>query len=45
MKNGTEKGQSYTLRAKIDYQAENGTMRDPVIYRYVDFPHNNWGQI
>ncbi|KYN04470.1 Bifunctional aminoacyl-tRNA synthetase, partial [Cyphomyrmex costatus] len=33
MKRGTEKGQEYCVRAKIDYQSTNGCMRDPTIYR------------
>eukprot|EP01128_Nolandella_sp_AFSM9_P005782 TRINITY_DN2859_c0_g1_i1.p1 TRINITY_DN2859_c0_g1~~TRINITY_DN2859_c0_g1_i1.p1 ORF type:complete len:722 (-),score=235.94 TRINITY_DN2859_c0_g1_i1:152-2317(-) len=43
MKKGTELGATYALRAKIDYKSKNGTMRDPVIYRVVDFPHNRTG--
>lgn len=43
MKAGTEKGKKIALRAKIDYTSKNGTMRDPVIYRYVDIPHNRTG--
>ena len=33
MKKGTEYGQRFALRAKLDYQSENGCMRDPTIYR------------
>jgi glutamyl-tRNA synthetase len=40
LKNATDAGIKYVLRAKINMNSENGTMRDPVIYRYVNFPHN-----
>lgn len=40
MLKGTDKGKSMALRAKIDYTSKNGTMRDPVIMRYVNIPHN-----
>jgi len=44
MKAATPKGQKTALRARIDYLSKNGTMRDPVIYRYVDIPHNRTGK-
>lgn len=40
---GTDAGKKWSLRAKIDYQHKNGTMRDPVIYRYVDASHHVTG--
>ncbi|XP_018307906.1 bifunctional glutamate/proline--tRNA ligase isoform X2 [Mycetomoellerius zeteki] len=43
MKRGTEKGQEYCVRAKIDYQSTNGCMRDPTIYRCKLEPHPRTG--
>jgi glutamyl-tRNA synthetase len=40
---GTEEGKKWSGRAKIDYQHKNGSMRDPVIYRYVEAPHHITG--
>lgn len=40
---GTEEGKRWSLRAKIDYQHKNGTLRDPVIYRYVGGSHHVTG--
>ncbi|XP_012532883.1 bifunctional glutamate/proline--tRNA ligase [Monomorium pharaonis] len=39
MKRGTQKGQQYCVRAKIDYQSVNGCLRDPTIYRCKPEPH------
>ena len=38
MKKGTPEGQKCALRAKINMQSLNGTMRDPAIYRVVISP-------
>ncbi|XP_048579210.1 bifunctional glutamate/proline--tRNA ligase-like isoform X2 [Nematostella vectensis] len=43
MKRGTEYGQSCCIRAKIDYQSPNGTLRDPTIYRCKPETHIRTG--
>ncbi|WRT69194.1 glutamate-tRNA ligase [Kwoniella shivajii] len=43
MLSGSDEGKKWSLRAKIDYQHKNGSMRDPVIYRYVDGSHHITG--
>ena len=42
---GSEEGRKWSLRAKIDYQHKNGTMRDPVVYRFVDGCHHITGYV
>ncbi|CCE61676.1 hypothetical protein TPHA_0A06020 [Tetrapisispora phaffii CBS 4417] len=43
MQNGTEEGLQNCVRAKIDYEALNKTLRDPVIYRCNLNPHHRTG--
>ncbi|XP_071576746.1 bifunctional glutamate/proline--tRNA ligase-like [Temnothorax nylanderi] len=43
MKRGTEEGQKYCVRAKIDYQLGNRCMRDPTIYRCKPESHPRTG--
>ncbi|RVD88025.1 uncharacterized protein DFL_002224 [Arthrobotrys flagrans] len=44
MKNGTEKGRAYCVRAKISIDDPNKALRDPVIYRCnVETPHHRTG--
>lgn len=40
---GTEEGRKWSGRAKIDYKHKNGTMRDPVVFRYVEGSHHITG--
>jgi len=43
MLKGSEKGQKYCVRAKIDMTSANGCMRDPTIYRCKNEPHPRTG--
>lgn len=43
MKNGEFPDGSRTLRAKIDMQASNLNLRDPIIYRILHAPHHRTG--
>ncbi|XP_049851431.1 uncharacterized protein LOC126326029 [Schistocerca gregaria] len=45
MKLGTPEGRMYVVRAKIDMNSLNGTLRDPSLYRVnVDVPHIRTGR-
>lgn len=43
MVDGTERGEKYCLRAKIDMRHKNGTLRDPTMYRTKKMPHHRTG--
>lgn len=43
MKQGTQSGLTYCIRAKMDMQAANKALRDPVMYRCNLTPHHQTG--
>ncbi|KAF7561803.1 hypothetical protein G7046_g2356 [Stylonectria norvegica] len=49
MKDGTDLGKTHCIRARIFFDSSNGSMRDPVIYRFPNFkglepqPHHRTG--
>lgn len=45
MLGGGEEGTKWFMRAKIDYQSPNGTLRDPAVYRCVNKAHHVTGLV
>lgn len=43
MQSGSEAGQRFCLRFKLEPGSENGALRDPVAWRGIDTPHYKTG--
>jgi len=43
MLNAKEEGRPWCMRAKLDFEAKNKCLRDPVMFRHVEEPHNRTG--